>query len=234
MRRQDCRADPVEQRDHGIAVDRLADFGIADHGMRLRHELVEDRIADGAAARPLGVQFGLREEIVFRIVDEIALDELRRAHSLPPVDRIDIGRAAAADLIHDVDRIAPGEEILAPAIAAVGRAHVARAGEAAALDHHDRVGLRAVGRDEVFDIGLAGEQRAVLAVHVFAADEEVAPLGDRQGTDAVGQCGRAGGGEKRHDDGEDEKRCGGAEPSRRRNDVARGGCLHRFSPIPGR
>ena len=185
MRHQDRGADLVEQRDRGVAVDRLADLGIADHGQRLRHELIEDRIADGAAARPLRVQFRLREKVVFLIGDEIALDRFWRSHRLRPIDRFDIGRAAAADLVHDVDGIALGEEILAPSIAAVGRAHVACAGETAAFDHHDRVGMRAVGRDVVFDIGLAGEHRAVLGVHIFAADEEVAGLGDRQGTDAV-------------------------------------------------
>lgn len=51
MRQQDRGADAVEQRDRGVAVDRLADPGIADHGMRLRHELIEDRIADAAAAQ---------------------------------------------------------------------------------------------------------------------------------------------------------------------------------------
>ena len=185
MRHQDRRADPVEQCDRGVAVDRLAHLGVADHGQRLRHELIEDRIADRAAARPLRVQFRLREKIVFLVGDEIALDRFRRSHRLRPIDRLDIGRAAAADLVHDVDRIALGEEILAPAVAAVGRAHVARAREAAALDHHDRVGMRAVGRDVVFDIGLAGEHRAVFGVHIFAADEEMAGLGDRQGADAV-------------------------------------------------
>ena len=90
--------------------------------------------------------------------------------------------------------------------------------------------MRAVGRDVVFGIGLAGEHRAVFGVHIFAADEEVAGLGDRQGSDAV----RARGREHRSGAGEDEKSRGEAadpfEEAGDRQEFARGG-LHRFAPM---
>src|SRR5258708_36934426 len=116
MRDEDRGTDPVEQCDRGSAVDRLADLGIADHGQRFRHELIEDRIADRAAARPLRVQFCLREQVVSLIGDEIALDRFRPSARLWPLDRLDIWRPAEADLVHDVDAVALGEEILSPYI----------------------------------------------------------------------------------------------------------------------
>src|SRR6516165_529086 len=37
--------------------------------------------------------------------NEIALDRFWRSHRLRPINRLDIGRAAPADLVHDVDGI---------------------------------------------------------------------------------------------------------------------------------
>jgi hypothetical protein len=143
------------------------------------------------------------------------------------IDRLGIVRATPADLVHDIDRITLGEEILAPAIAAVGRAHVACAREAAALDHHDRVGI---GRDVVLGIGLASKHRAVFRIHIFTADEEVAGLDDRQEADAVRMRGR----KRRCDAGQDENSRGeAADPfveAGNRQEFARGG-LHQLAPM---
>src|SRR5262249_30639843 len=135
-------------------------------------------IADHAGARPLRVQMRLRIEVVALVGDELALDELGRLWILLAVHRLDVRRAAAPDLIHDVDGVALRQEILRPAVTAIDGAVEARARGAAALDHDDRIGMRAVHRDLVLDIGLPGEDRPGWRVDIFAADEEIALLGD--------------------------------------------------------
>ena len=75
--------------------------------------------------------------------------------------------------------------------------------------------MRAVLRDEIFDVNLAGEHLALFAVDIFAADEEMPGLGDGDGPDAVGEGGEGGEGQRE----------GGAKGAE-----GEGSGLHRLSP----
>ena len=98
--------------------------------------------------------------------------------------------ARARGLIDDVDRVTALEEVIAPAFAAVGRSHEVRPGLPAAVPHHDRIGLRAVLRDLVLHVHLAGHDLAVARLRIPAADEEIALLCEGSGSmPRPGPCG---------------------------------------------
>src|ERR1700751_5085085 len=109
----------------------------------------------------------LWKQIVALVSDEFPLDEFRRLRVLLPIHALDVGRTAAAYLIHDVDGIAVREKILRPAVSSVDRAGKSCARGAAALDHDDRERMRAILRDLILDIGLAREHLALRRIDVF-------------------------------------------------------------------
>src|SRR6185437_15508364 len=137
-------------------------------------------------AGPLRVQMRLRELRVLLDRDELVLDEFRRLHQMLAVDVVDPGRAAAPDLVHDIDGIAMRQEILRPAVAAVGRAGEAFAGGAAAMNHDDREGMQPLLWNLIFDIGLAGPDLVLALADIVAADIEMALLGDGERADRSG------------------------------------------------
>ena len=160
----------------------------------------------------------LREQIVFLVGDEFALDEFRRFRIIRSIDAVDIGGTAAADLVHDVDRVALGEKVLRPAVAAVGRAVPARSRRAAAVNHHNRIRMLELLRNLVVDVGVTGHHLTVLLIHIFAADEEISLLRDAQWPDALRGlvADRARGDKSRRDHG-----CDGAQPRCRRSSKCR-------------
>src|SRR4051812_15259612 len=81
--------------------------------------------------------------------------------------------------------------------------------------------MRLVRRDEIFDIGLAREHRAVFGLDIFPTSEEMTCLGDRQRADAIRQRKRKHGGSA----GEHDKSCGEAAY---RLEQPPNGALHRF------
>src|SRR5262249_10151576 len=109
--------------------------------------------------------------------------------------------------------VALGQEILRPAVAAIRRAGPARAGRAAAVDHHDREGVRLLLRDLILDVGVSRHHGAVRRVDVFAADEEMALLGDDNRSHPLSRCtGGARGGKESWGSEAKEQGC---EPGRR-------------------
>src|SRR5262245_43940978 len=88
------------------------------------------------------------------------------------------GGAAPAWLVHNIDSVTLAQEILRPALAAIRRSGEVRSVLAAAMDHHDRIGLRARLRDLILDIRLALQVLAVGSFDVSSAGIEVALLGD--------------------------------------------------------
>jgi hypothetical protein len=89
-------------------------------------------------------------------------------------------RAAARHLVDHVDRIAPAQEILRPALAPIRGAGEIGAGLAAAMDHHHGIGVREPLRHLVFHIHVADGRRPLTVAVDGAADKEIALLGDDQ------------------------------------------------------
>src|SRR5207253_6286743 len=100
----------------------------------VRLHLVVDRVAWLRGPRPLRVQMRLRPKLVARNRDEPFEQELRRVQPALAVDALDVSRASTADLVHKVDGVALGEEILRPAVAPVRSAGKIRTAHGAARD----------------------------------------------------------------------------------------------------
>ena len=156
MRQQHGGADPIEQRDAGVAIDLLL-LAVVDQRGKLRGV---ERIEHGVA--------GSRRVPGHWRVRRACGQSLKRAGATKRCsvrNRFDIGDralrlrpvrgAAARHLVDHIDRVPAAQEILRPAFAAVGRAGEVGAGLAAAVDHHDRVGRAQPLRDEVFRVHLA-------------------------------------------------------------------------------
>ena len=112
-----------------------------------------------------------------------------------------MGSASARHLIDDVDGIAATQEKLRPALATVGRAGEIRSGLAAAVDHHDRVGMLELLRDLELHVHLPDHRRALDRTFDPAADEEITLLGDDERTIGCGLGGGRGVDRDRADDG---------------------------------
>ena len=178
MDHQHCGPDLVEQRDAGVAVDLLLLLE-ADQRRKLRGvERIERRVARLAGAGPLRVQLGLRPQIEALGRDEALLGPPEVAVGDLALRLREMRRAAARHLIDHIDRVAAPHEILRPAFAAVRRAGEVGAGLAAAVDHHDRVGVRQRLRNEVFDVHVPGHRRARHRRVDLAAGEQIAGLGE--------------------------------------------------------
>ena len=180
MGEQDRRADLVEQRHQRIAVELLL-LGKAHDRWKLRGvELIEHGIARLAGSRPLRVEMRLRPLLVALGRDEALLDEIDARGLHRPVDLRPVRGASARHLVDHIDGIAPAHEILRPALAAVGRAGEVGAGLAAAVHHHDRIGMAATRRDHVLDVHMPDRGAAFGRAVDLAADEEVARARERE------------------------------------------------------
>jgi len=89
-----------------------------------------------------------------------------------------VGGTAAHRLIDHVDDVALLNEILGPALAAVGRAHPVGGGLSSAVDEHQRVGAALLFRRQNLDIDLALHDVLTGFANIMAADIEEAALGD--------------------------------------------------------
>src|SRR5262249_33000535 len=133
-----------------------------------------DRVARLAGrARPLRIEMRLRPQLVLADRDEPLRQEFRGVEPGLAVDRFDVRRTAAPDLVHHVDRIAELGEILRPAVASVRRAYEVGPAHGAAGDHDQWKRVLSLLRNEVFDVDLAGHNLAARRIEILAADEEV-------------------------------------------------------------
>ncbi len=114
--------------------------------------------------------------------DEALLDEGKPRRRHRPVRLRPVGGAPARHLIHHVDRKATAQEKLRPALAPVRRSGEVGAGLAAAVDHHDGIGMLQLLRDLKLDIHLPDHGRTFDRRIDLAAGEEVALPGDDQRT----------------------------------------------------
>jgi hypothetical protein len=141
-------------------------------------------------SRPLRVQMRLRPPLETLGRDEALLGEIepRRLHR--SVQLRPVRGASARHLVDHVDRVAAADEILRPALAAVGRAGEVGAGLAAAVHHHDRIGMPQPPRDHVLDVHVADHRAAFDRAVDLAADEEIARLRQRQRSALLRERGR--------------------------------------------
>ena len=164
MRQQDDRrADHVEQRDVGVARQRL--LPSAGEKLHLRPgEVVEDLVADAAGARPLRVLLGLRKIAARRRRRERLL-EVRRGADVQvqtvrrAVDAGHVLRAAARRKILEVDDVAHVEEVVGPARPAVRRLQPVDAGLPGAVQEHDRIRRSNLLGHHHFDVHGAAHRR---------------------------------------------------------------------------
>jgi len=126
------------------------------------------------------MQVRLRPQIIF----------LRRRETLLHVEKLRVGlrsfgvglvgRARTPRLFYHVDRIAAAQEVLGPALAAIRGAVEIGGGLRRPRHDHQRVGLGALLRALILDVSLPSHDLLVADGCVFAADEEIALLGDRK------------------------------------------------------
>jgi hypothetical protein len=128
----------------------------------------------------LRVEMRLRPLLVALGRDEALLDEIDARGLHRPVDLRPVRGASARHLVDHIDGIAPAHEILRPALAAVGRAGEVGAGLAAAMHHHDRIGMAATRRDHVLDVDMPDRGAAFGRAVDLAADEEIARARKRE------------------------------------------------------
>src|SRR6516162_9920007 len=129
--------------------------------------------------------------------------------------------AAAGDLINYIDGIAAPHEKLCPSLAAIGRAGEVRAGLAAAMHHHDGIGLAAMCRDHVLDIHVAQHGTAFCRRIDPAAHEEIARLRQRERSTVLGVSGRLA-----------QRPCRDREPKQERLSFQQN-WVHAFAPCDG-
>ena len=179
MRHHDRRADLVEQRDQGIAVQELLLGEIRDLRQEARHHHDGGSVVRFTGARPLRVQMRLRPELELLLLEVAPQRAFDIADARGAVGCGVVAGAAAPRLVHHVDRVALPHEILRPALAAIGRAQIGGAGTRAAVHHHDRIRMGLLGRNAILHVHLAGDDRAVADLAGLAADVEKAVARER-------------------------------------------------------
>jgi hypothetical protein len=127
---------------------------------------------------PLGVQAGLRPELLALGGGEALLHVLGRGLSRLAVAVAEESRAAAPRLIDDVDGIAVGNEVVGPTAAPVRRGEEIRCGLSAAVDHHHCVGTRPVPGNLILHVHLADHDRLLVDLDIASGDREHALVRD--------------------------------------------------------
>ncbi len=182
MGEQDRRPDLLQQRRQGGVDQLLGLLGVGQERDLAGEELVEGGVALHAGpARPAGMELGLRVQVVDL---RRRVGPLQAAGAEPVVGAVDFrvgARAPAPDLIDHVDLIAPLDEALHPARAAVRGGEVVHAGLGETVHHHHRVGLGDPGRGARLHEHLADHHGPVADLLVAAADVEIARPGHRLG-----------------------------------------------------
>jgi hypothetical protein len=160
------------------------------------------------------MQMRLRPELVLRLLQVAGLRTACVGETRRAIDLGDIAGTPAAGLVDDVDRVAAPREILRPALAPVGRAREGRARAAAAMHHHDRVGMRLLLRNAHLDIHLPDHVALAIDGHGLAAHRKEAVTRQVERRVLIhGLCGPAG--QERQDRARDE--CGSGNRDKRKS-----------------
>ena len=173
MHQHDRRSDLVEQLHH-----RLVGEGDRFRKCDLRQEAADDLVRGGvfdlAGAGPLRMEMRLRPKLVLALLQIALLRAFGVGEARRAVDFRHVGGTAAARLVHHIDRVAAAGEILRPAFAAIGRAGPVGSRARAAVHEDDRIGMRLLRRDAVFNIHLPGDEGLAVDLDGLAADIEEA------------------------------------------------------------
>ncbi len=183
-----CRPDLVEQGRARIAIELFPQQRVCNVRKLLRLHLIVDRVPRLGGPRPLRMQTRLRPKLVAGDGDKPFHQELRGVQIALAVDTFHVRGPAAADLIDQVNGIAPSNEILRPPVASIRRTGEIRPAHGTARNHNQWKAMRAVLRNQIFHIGMTRYHLAVRRVEVLASDKEIALLGNSQRSHLLRIC----------------------------------------------
>src|SRR4029453_1317612 len=194
VRQEDRRADLVQQRQNGIAVQLLLQ-GEVLNGRQLRSKkLIEDWISDRARSWPLRMKMRLRPKAVTLGCDKALLRIVGIKLCGTSVHVSFVSGAASSWLFYDIHGIALSTKKLGPPLAAVRRASEVGPRLAAPVDHDNGPRMCLAAWNLELGVQVAAHHSPAVDRRVLPSGEQIALTGNRERRgvlilrDRLGRC----------------------------------------------